>query len=192
MRIALPEAGSRMPCPLTLVHEAINCRWLVVDQIVTADFFFCQPLQRARKVDFRVMQDNELYSAILAHRVIARVDCRLSGTPHHCRHHKPEREASGKLLPVGAHRHGTSPKHLLGFLSHSANIRAVKITREFITRSMSHNSSLISAVSRFTLKLKPGVRKSPREIKTAPPPRPPSKLSQKPGAAWSDDLKRYY
>jgi len=53
---------------------------------------------------------------------------------------------------------------------------------------MSHNPSSIPAITRFTLKLKPGSRKSPREAKT-PPPRPQSKLSQKPGAAWSDDLK---
>jgi hypothetical protein len=53
---------------------------------------------------------------------------------------------------------------------------------------MSHNSSAIPSVSRFTLKLKPGTRKSPREAKTSPP-RPQSKLSQKPGAAWSDELK---
>jgi len=47
------------------------------------------------------------------------------------------------------------------------------------------------ASSRSILKLKPGTRKSPREAKT-PPPRPQSKLSQKPGAAWSDDLKQYF
>jgi hypothetical protein len=41
---------------------------------------------------------------------------------------------------------------------------------------------------RFTLKLKTAARKSPREPKT-PSPRPQSKLSQKPGAAWSDELK---
>ncbi|HTB89294.1 MAG TPA: hypothetical protein VK743_15135 [Steroidobacteraceae bacterium] len=43
---------------------------------------------------------------------------------------------------------------------------------------------------RPTLKLKIEARKSPREIKSAPPPRPQGKLSQKPGAAWSDELKR--
>jgi hypothetical protein len=44
--------------------------------------------------------------------------------------------------------------------------------------------------SRPTLKLKIAPRKSPREIKTASPPRPQSKLSQKPGAAWSDEFKQ--
>jgi hypothetical protein len=44
---------------------------------------------------------------------------------------------------------------------------------------------------RSTLKLKPGIKKSPREIKSAsPPPKPPSKLSQKSGAAWSDEYKQ--
>jgi hypothetical protein len=42
--------------------------------------------------------------------------------------------------------------------------------------------------SRPTLKLKIAARKSPREVKTSPAPRPQSKLSQKPGAAWSDEL----
>jgi hypothetical protein len=37
--------------------------------------------------------------------------------------------------------------------------------------------------------LKLAARKSPREVKT-PPPRPQSKLSQKPGAAWSDELNQ--
>lgn len=41
-----------------------------------------------------------------------------------------------------------------------------------------------------TLKLKPGVRISPRETKAAPQPKPHSKLSQKSGAAWSDEYKQ--
>jgi hypothetical protein len=49
-------------------------------------------------------------------------------------------------------------------------------------------AKLSRRVSSFTLKLKLPTRKSPREPKT-PPPRPKSKLSQKPGAAWSDELK---
>src|ERR1700679_1311766 len=43
---------------------------------------------------------------------------------------------------------------------------------------------------RSTLKLKPGIRKSPRESKSVPPPKPQSKLSQKSGAAWSDEYKQ--
>jgi hypothetical protein len=43
--------------------------------------------------------------------------------------------------------------------------------------------------SRPVLKLKIAARKSPPEIKAAPAPRPQSKLSQKPGAAWSDEFK---
>jgi hypothetical protein len=39
------------------------------------------------------------------------------------------------------------------------------------------------------LKLKIAARKSPREVKTSPP-RSQSKLSQKPGAAWSSDLNQ--
>jgi hypothetical protein len=45
------------------------------------------------------------------------------------------------------------------------------------------------ATPRFTLKLKTAARKSPRESKSPRHPRPQSKLSQKPGAAWSDELK---
>jgi len=43
---------------------------------------------------------------------------------------------------------------------------------------------------RATLKLKPGINKSPREIKSAPHPKPPGKLNQKSGAAWSDEYKQ--
>jgi hypothetical protein len=43
---------------------------------------------------------------------------------------------------------------------------------------------------RSTLKLKAGIKKSPRESKSAPPSKPQSKLNQKSGAAWSDEYKR--
>jgi hypothetical protein len=42
---------------------------------------------------------------------------------------------------------------------------------------------------RVTLKLKAGVRKSPRESKTPPDPQPQSKANSKPGAHWSDEYK---
>jgi hypothetical protein len=70
------------------------------------------------------------------------------------------------------------------------------------------NSSSNPSASRFTLKLKSGARRSPKEKPSispsglagaarptsapravANPPRPQSKLGQKPGAAWSDELK---
>jgi hypothetical protein len=43
---------------------------------------------------------------------------------------------------------------------------------------------------RPVLKLKIAAQKSPREAEAAPPARPQSRLSQKPGAAWSDELKQ--
>ena len=92
MRVTLPVAGSRMPCSPILLDEPINGRRLVIDEIVTADFFFRQPMHRACKVDFRVVQYNELYSAILANRVIVRVDFQRTGTPRHHRNDKPGRE----------------------------------------------------------------------------------------------------
>jgi hypothetical protein len=46
-----------------------------------------------------------------------------------------------------------------------------------------------SSPDRPILKLKIAARKSPREVKSSPP-RPESKLRQKPGAAWSDDLNQ--
>jgi hypothetical protein len=55
--------------------------------------------------------------------------------------------------------------------------------KEFIAKLMSQNSSS-SYLSRPILKLKPGTRKSPREVKT-PPPRAQSKY--KPGARWTDN-----
>jgi hypothetical protein len=40
------------------------------------------------------------------------------------------------------------------------------------------------------LKLKAGARKSLPETKSAPHPKPQSKLNQKSGAAWSDEYKQ--
>jgi hypothetical protein len=54
------------------------------------------------------------------------------------------------------------------------------------------NSSDNPSLPRVTLKLKPGVRKTPREVKTlptAPIPRPQSNGKSKPGAHWSDEYK---
>jgi hypothetical protein len=48
---------------------------------------------------------------------------------------------------------------------------------------MNESSPSNSSTHRPVLKLKIAARKSPREAKT-PPPRPQSKLTQKPGAAW--------
>jgi hypothetical protein len=49
---------------------------------------------------------------------------------------------------------------------------------------MSENNS-----PRPVLKLKAALRNTPREVKI-PPPTQPSKVNQKPGAAWSDEFKR--
>ena len=53
------------------------------------------------------------------------------------------------------------------------------------------NSSPDPKSPRVTLKLKAGVRKSPRESKAAPAadPQPRSKANLKPGAHWSDEYK---
>jgi hypothetical protein len=54
---------------------------------------------------------------------------------------------------------------------------------------MDQSKSTNSSSGRPVLKLKIAARKSPREVETAPP-RPQSKLRQKPGAAWSNDLNQ--
>jgi hypothetical protein len=51
------------------------------------------------------------------------------------------------------------------------------------------NSSPDPKSPRATLKLKAGVRKSPRESKTPPEAQPRSKANLKPGAHWSDEYK---
>jgi hypothetical protein len=51
------------------------------------------------------------------------------------------------------------------------------------------NSSPDPKSPRVTLKLKAGVRKSPRESKAPPDPQPRSKANLKPGAHWSDEYK---
>jgi hypothetical protein len=45
------------------------------------------------------------------------------------------------------------------------------------------------ATPRVTLKLKTGVRKSPRESKAPPPAPRPQNTKLKPGAHWSDEYK---
>jgi hypothetical protein len=55
---------------------------------------------------------------------------------------------------------------------------------------MNHsNSSLNSTSSRATLKLKTGIRKSPRESETPAISRPRDNIKLKPGAHWSDEYK---
>jgi hypothetical protein len=51
------------------------------------------------------------------------------------------------------------------------------------------SSSSNPTSSRATLKLKAGVKKSPRESKTPPSPRPQNTSKLKPGAHWSDEYK---
>jgi hypothetical protein len=63
-------------------------------------------------------------------------------------------------------------------------------TQGAIILSMHQSNPSNPSSTRPTLKLKIAVQKSPREIKTAPPPRPQSKLSQKAGAAWSDEYRQ--
>ena len=52
------------------------------------------------------------------------------------------------------------------------------------------NSSSNPTPSRPTLKLKPGARKSPSEIKTPSPPSPKDNGKLKAGAHWSDEYKQ--
>jgi hypothetical protein len=51
------------------------------------------------------------------------------------------------------------------------------------------NSPSNPAAPRATLKLKAGVRKSPRESKSPPTPSPKDNSKLKPGAHWSDEYK---
>ena len=51
------------------------------------------------------------------------------------------------------------------------------------------NSSSNPTSSRVTLKLKVAARKSARESKTPPLPKPHSKANLKPGAHWSDEYR---
>jgi hypothetical protein len=56
---------------------------------------------------------------------------------------------------------------------------------------MNHSNSYSNPPStRVTLKLKAGVRKSPRESKTPHVSPQPSKINQKPGAEWSEEYKQ--
>jgi hypothetical protein len=54
---------------------------------------------------------------------------------------------------------------------------------------MNNSNSPNSGSPRVILKLKPGVRKSPRESRTASHPQPQVKARLKPDAHWSDEYK---
>jgi hypothetical protein len=56
--------------------------------------------------------------------------------------------------------------------------------------NQSNSSPNNPSPSRVTLKLKAGARTSANESKSPPVLRQPSKVSQKPGAQWSDEYKR--
>jgi hypothetical protein len=55
---------------------------------------------------------------------------------------------------------------------------------------MNQESSSNPTPPRLTLKLKTGVKITPREIKSPPESQPQSKVNNKPGAAWSDEYKQ--
>jgi hypothetical protein len=72
-------------------------------------------------------------------------------------------------------------------------------SQEVPDNRMNNSNSSPAKSSRVTLKLPAGARKSPRESKTPPLPRPPNSNlqrpelqragKQKPGAHWSDEYK---
>jgi hypothetical protein len=81
---------------------------------------------------------------------------------------------------------------VIGSSSHSVRIA---LTNLIVLTNLKESSFRYMQQSNPTtpkpiLKLKPGVRKSPPETKAAPQLKPQSKLSQKSGAAWSDEYKQ--
>ncbi|MNT43224.1 hypothetical protein D3C72_1796830 [compost metagenome] len=77
---ALPFAFSGMPGTAVLVHQAVDLRGLVADQVVAADAVAGQHTQGAVHVGGGVVQHHVLHAAALAHRGVAVVDAQPAGT----------------------------------------------------------------------------------------------------------------
>src|SRR5208282_1795215 len=90
MGVTLPVTRACMPRTLVLVDEPVNRRRPIVDQIMAADFLLREPVQRPCKVEFRVMQHDELHAAVVAYGVVSRVDARLRATAEHRRQNQQE------------------------------------------------------------------------------------------------------
>jgi hypothetical protein len=77
-------------------------------------------------------------------------------------------------------------RSVIGSSSHSVRIALTNLKESSFRHMQQSNPTTPKPI----LKLKPGVRKSPPETKAAAQPKPQSKLSQKSGAAWSDEYKQ--
>jgi len=82
-------------------------------------------------------------------------------------------------------------RETIGVANHETSSTHAPKHQEVVDNCMNDSNSVPKpAVSRLTLKLKPGARKRPDEIKLTPisPSRNRSEL--KPGARWSDEYKQ--
>src|SRR5690606_41979022 len=75
---APPLAVAGMPGPAVLVHQLVDGRRRLTDQIVAADAIALEDIQRALQVTRGVVQHNELHTAVMAHRGMSRVEDRKS------------------------------------------------------------------------------------------------------------------
>src|SRR5260370_16723531 len=76
-----------------------------------------------------------------------------------------------------------------GYLFNADTNQPTTELKERLTPAMHQSNPSNPSSSRPTLKLKIAARKSAREIKTAPPPRPQTKLTQNPPSTSSHHLK---
>ncbi len=76
----VPFALPGMPGAAILVHQAVDGRRRLTDQVVAAHIAPAEQLQRARQVGGGVMQHDELDAAVVADRAVAGVDAWAAGT----------------------------------------------------------------------------------------------------------------
>ncbi|MCY1433002.1 hypothetical protein D9M71_490200 [compost metagenome] len=76
---ALPFAFSGMPGTAVLVHQEVDLRRVVADQVMAADTVAGQQAQGAVHVGGGVVQHHVLHTAALAHRGVAVVDAQPAG-----------------------------------------------------------------------------------------------------------------
>ncbi|CEG53621.1 hypothetical protein PXNS11_30079 [Stutzerimonas xanthomarina] len=75
----VPLTLAGMPGAAVFIHQPVDGRRRLADQVVAADVAAAEQLQRAGQVGRGVMQDDELGAAIVAGRAVAGIDARTTG-----------------------------------------------------------------------------------------------------------------
>src|SRR4029077_2344122 len=108
---SLPIARTRVPRPPVFGNQSVDPGGIAIHEVMAADLFAGQTMQRALELYLRIVNDDELDSAVLAHRLVSRIASR-------------SRRASGergqdaeRKSPAPSH---TRPRRCILFLAHLA------------------------------------------------------------------------